>query len=161
MFHPCRCCAAARLSGCLFIGIPRRRRCFFRSQALETPSATRQAFPFSIFCSGLSSLVVSRHLWSSYPNLPQQTLFLTMIPHFYFSAVRAMAWSPERGGTGHPAAAHPVTGAENSGVCAWGEGGGGHGGYGGYGRAAADTGYGGAAGGKSGRIGGERRHSPY
>ena len=71
--------------------------------------------------------------------------------------VRAMAWSPEGGGTGHPAAAHPVTGAEDSRVCVWSEGGrgpstGGHGGY---------AGYGGAAGGKSGRIGGERRHSPY
>ena len=95
--------------------------------------------------------------------------------------VRAMAWCPELAGTGHPAAAHPVTGAEDSRVCVWGEGGGGGssstgytmgeqygggggsgGGHGGYG-GAADGGYygGGGAGGKSGRAGGERRHSPY
>jgi len=56
--------------------------------------------------------------------------------------VRAMAWSPGGGGS---ASAHPVTGAEDSRVCVWGE----------------TAGAEGLAGGKAGWMGEAWRHSPY
>jgi hypothetical protein len=77
--------------------------------------------------------------------------------------VRAMAWSPSAGSL-HPAGAHPVTGAEDSRVCVWGDAGAVQ-----AAAAAAAAQGGGYAGGKSGRGGagdgeggrGDRRHSPY